>query len=182
MVGRERWVVLYAGCVTVVCVAALLCGFAEARRAREFDVITAHRINIVEPDGTMRMVISSKASAPGLYIKNKEYPHETRHTAGLIFLDDEGTEDGGLIYGLEKNASGQADSNVHLSFDKYHQDQIFTVDAGRENGKDYSELTMQDRGDYPIEEAMEAENRIAKLPGDGAKRGVEKIWRDAPRG
>ena len=105
MVGRERLIAVYAGCVTVVLVAALVCGFAE-RRAREFDVITAHRINIVEPDGTMRMVISNKASAPGLYIKNKEYPHETRHTAGMIFFDDEGTEDGGLIYGLEKNASG----------------------------------------------------------------------------
>lgn len=175
MVGRERLIAVYAGCVTVVLVAALVCGFAEVRKAREFDVITAHRVNIVEPDGTMRMMISNKASAPGLYIKNKEYPHETRHTAGLIFLDDEGTEDGGLIYGLEKGEGGSVESNVHLSFDKYRQDQIFTVDAGREDGKDYSELTMQDRGDYPIEEAMEAEHRIAKLPGAEQKEAWTKF-------
>lgn len=129
--GRERWVRVYAGCVTVVCVTAMLCGFVEVRRAREFDVITAHRINIVEPDGTVRMVLSNKASAPGLYIKNKEYPHETRHTAGMIFYDDEGTEDGGLIYGLEKNQEGKVNSNLHLSFDKYRTDQIFTMPGAR---------------------------------------------------
>jgi len=58
------------------------------------------------------------------------------------------------------------ESNVHLSFDKYMQDQIFTVDAGKEGDKEYSELTMQDRGDFSILEGVEANHRISKLPAD----------------
>ena len=57
------------------------------------------RINIVEPDGTTRMILSNKADAPGLIIRRKEYPHPDRKSAGVIFFDDEGTENGGLIFG-----------------------------------------------------------------------------------
>ncbi len=164
----ERFLVAYSAGVTVALAVVVLCGFslaAGARKAREFDEITVHRINIVEPDGTVRMVLSNKASAPGAFIKNKEYEHDTRKSAGLLFYDDEGTEDGGLIYGVERGADGKVSgSNVHLSFDKYMQDQMFTVDAGTDGGKDYSELTMQDRGDYPITDAMEAQHRIEALP------------------
>ena len=161
----ERFLVAYSAAVTVVLAVVMLCGFAAARKAQTFDEITVHRINVVEPDGTVRMVLSNKASAPGAFIKNKEYAHDTRKSAGLLFYDDEGTEDGGLIYGVERGADGKVNgSNVHLSFDKYMQDQMFTVDAGTEDGKDYSEMTMQDRGDYPITEAMEAQHRIEALP------------------
>src|SRR5580698_7495088 len=127
----ERFLVAYSAGVTVALEVLVLCGFAAAtRKAQTFDEITVHRINIVEPDGTVRMVLSNKASAPGAFIKNKEYAHDTRQSAGLLFYDDEGTEDGGLIYGVERGSDGKVNgSNVHLSFDKYMQDQMFTVDA-----------------------------------------------------
>lgn len=161
----ERFLAAYSIVATVALMAVLLCGFAEARKTAEFDEVTVHRLNIVEPDGTIRMVLSNKANAPGAYIKNKEYAHDSRKSAGLLFYDDEGTEDGGLIYGLDRGADGKViGSNVHLSFDKYMQDQIFTVDAGRDGDKDHSELTMQDRGDYPITDAIEADHRISRLP------------------
>jgi hypothetical protein len=53
-------------------------------------LMTVHRINIVKPDGTIRMVLTNKANAPGAYIKNKEYAHPNRKSAGLLFFDDEG--------------------------------------------------------------------------------------------
>jgi hypothetical protein len=163
--SSHRFLVIYSGCLTLIFLVTILCGFSELQQMKRFDEITVHRINIVEPDGTIRMVLTNKDSAPGAYIKNKEYPHDTRQSAGLLFFDDDGTEDGGLIYGLSKDRNGRAiASNVHLSFDKYMQDQIFTVDAGTEGNKEYSELTMQDRGDYSILEAVEANHRISKLP------------------
>ena len=125
----------------------------------------AHRINIVEPDGKIRMVLTNESNAPGYYLKNKEYSHDTRHSAGLLFFDDEGTEDGGLIYYLTKDAHGNVTgSNVHLSFDKYMQDQMFTIEAGSEDHKDYSFLNIQDRGNYPVTDAIAANQRISKLP------------------
>jgi hypothetical protein len=55
-----------------------------------------------------------------------------------------------LIYGLSLDKDGHmTGSNVHLSFDKYMQDQIFTIDAGQEGKDKFSMLTMQDRGTIP---------------------------------
>jgi hypothetical protein len=176
----ERFLVAYSAGLTVVLAVVVLCGFTLAtsvRKGQRFDEITVHRINIVEPDGTVRMVLSNKASAPGAFIKNKEYAHETRQSGGLLFYDDEGTEDGGLIYGVDRGPDGKVSgSNVHLSFDKYMQDQMFTVDAGTDAGHDYSELTMQDRGDYPITDAMEAQHRISALP-EGARAAAWETFR-----
>jgi hypothetical protein len=168
--SSRRFLAAYSGVLTVLSLFIVLSGFARVGPKTVFDEITVHRINIVEPDGTIRMVLTNKASAPGGYIKNKEYPHPSRKSAGLLFFDDEGTEDGGLIYGLSKDPSGNVtDNNVHLSFDQYMQDQIFTVDAGREGGKQYSLVTMGERGDYSIFEAVEANERISKLPEEQRK-------------
>jgi hypothetical protein len=161
----QRLLAIYSGCLTLIFLITVLCGFSQVKHMRSFDEITVHRINVVEPDGTIRMVLTNKDRAPGLYVKNKEFPHDTRQSAGLLLFDDEGTENGGLIYGLTKDQSGHTTgSNVHLSFDKYQQDQIFTIDAGQDGHKEYSSLSMQDRGDYSILEAIEANRRISKLP------------------
>ena len=168
--SSQRFLAAYSGVLTVLFLLTVLSGFARVGPKTTFDEITVRRINIVEPDGTIRMVLTNKASAPGAYIKNKEYAHPSRKSAGLLFFDDEGTEDGGLIYGVSKDAHGNAtDNNVHISFDQYMQDQIFTVDAGREAGKQYSLLTMGERGDYSIVEVLEANERISKLPEEQRK-------------
>jgi hypothetical protein len=168
--SSQRFLAAYSGVLTVLFLFTVLSGFARGTPKTTFDEITVHRINIVEPDGTIRMVLTNRTSAPGAYIKNKEYAHPSRKSAGLLFFDDEGTEDGGLIYGVSKDAHGNVtDSNVHLSFDQYMQDQIFTVDAGREGGQQYSLVTMGERGDYSIVEVLEANERISKLPEEQRK-------------
>jgi len=165
LLSDKRFLSIYSCCSTAALALTALCGFSPAKRTTTFDEITAHRINIMEPDGKIRLVLTNKSSAPGIYIKNKEYPHATRQSAGLLFFDDEGTEDGGLIYGVKMDSSGHViGSYGHLSFDKYMQDQIFTIEAGSEDHEDYSALNIQDRGDYPIMDAIEANQRISKLP------------------
>ena len=50
--------------------AAVLVLMGAAKEANpSFDTITVKRINIVEPDGTVRMVISNKANLPGVFVK-----------------------------------------------------------------------------------------------------------------
>jgi hypothetical protein len=164
--SSQRFLAAYSGLLTIIFLIAALCGFARVEPKETFDEITVHRINIVEPDGTIRLVLTNTANSPGIYIKNKEYPHPSnRKSAGLLFFNEEGTEDGGLSYGISKDQSGKVTgSEGHLSFDQYMQDQIFTIDAGREGDKKYSLLRMDDRGDYPITESLEAITRISKLP------------------
>jgi hypothetical protein len=86
---------------------------------QEFDEITVHRINVVEPDGTLRMVISNHDWLPRDGRGNKQGTNQ-RPGAGIIFYNDEGKENGGLIFGGRRDAEGKVvDSGVSLSFDKY---------------------------------------------------------------
>ncbi len=164
--SSPRFLVIYSGLLTVAFAVVVLAAFAESRHKQAFDEIDVHRINIVEPDGTLRMVISNKAAFPGIIIRGKEMPHPDRATAGMLFFNDEGTENGGLIFGGSKDKAGKVSSYGHLSFDQYEQDQVFSIDAGEENGNRTSELRMIDQPDHPISEDIAAAERIDKLPKD----------------
>jgi hypothetical protein len=162
--SSRRFLAIYSGILTAIFALTILGGFAGPTKKPTFDEIYVQRINIVEPDGTLRMVLSDKSKAPGLIIKGKEYPHEDRKTAGVLFFNDEGTETGGLIFGGMKDENGKVESWGHLSFDQYEQDQVFSIDAGEENGHRRSGIAIWDRGDYPVKDILEASLRIQKLP------------------
>jgi len=86
--------------------------------------VTTERVDIREPDGTLRMVISNHAKLPGVIVRGKETKLD-RPQAGMIFYNDEGSENGGLIFGGRRNANGEVvDSGGSLSFDKYDANQI----------------------------------------------------------
>ena len=180
--SSQRFLAAYSGILTILFLIAVLCGFARVEPKENFNEITVHRINVVEPDGTIRLVLTNTANSPGIYIKNKEYPHPNgRKSAGLLFFDEEGTEDGGLSYGISKDQSGKVvGSDGHLSFDQYMQDQIFTIDAGRDGDKKFSLLRMDDRGDYPITDALEALTRISKLPENQREPELKKFLETHP--
>jgi len=180
--SSRRFLAAYSGLLTLLFLVAILTGFARVPATQSFDEITVHRINVVEPDGTIRLILTNTASSPGIYIKNREYPHPNgRKGAGLLFFDEEGTEDGGLAYGIEKDKTGHVvGSEGHLSFDQYQQDQIFTIDAGRDGDKKFSLLRMDDRGDYPITEALDAITRIRKLPADQQPAELQKFFAAHP--
>lgn len=147
--------------------ALIALAFVAAKPAQKasFEEVDVQRINVVEPDGTLRMVISDKTRFPGAIIKGKEYPHD-RQTAGVLFFNDEGTENGGLIFGGKREKDGTTSSYGHLSFDAYEQDQVFTIDAGHEGGKRRSGMAIIDRPDYPILEDIEFMDRVKGLAKD----------------
>jgi hypothetical protein len=165
----QRFLAIYSGVLTLIFAATLLTGIAESRQRQKFGEIDAERINIVEPDGTLRMVISNKADFPGIIIKGKETPHPDRKTAGMLFFNDEGTENGGLIFGGSKDKQGKISSYGHLSFDRYEQDQVFTIDAEEDGGDRTSELRIIDQPDHPITQDLEAASKIARLPKEQQK-------------
>jgi hypothetical protein len=172
--SSPRFLAIYSGVLTVVFAVVVLGGFAESRHPQKYDEIDVQRINLVEPDGTLRMVISNKAAFPGIIIKGKETPHPNRKTAGMLFFNDEGTENGGLIFGGSKDASGKVTSYGHLSFDQFEQDQVFTIDAEQENGARSSELRIIDEPDHPITDDIAAADRIAKLPEEQQAAALQK--------
>ena len=164
--SNQRFLAIYSGVLTIVFAVTVLCGFAASRN-QSFDQLTVHRINFVEPDGTPRLIISDRAEFPGAFMRGKEYPRpDRRDAAGLLFMNDEASEAGGLIWGGLKDKDGKIQSHVHLSFDQYEQDQIFAIDSGREDQDMFSAIRIGERGDYPIQEAYDASLQIEKLPKD----------------
>jgi hypothetical protein len=171
----NRFLMAYSGVLTVVLALTLLTAAEKSRKA-SFDEIDVQRVNIVEPDGTIRLVLSNKTSFPGIIFKKKEYPHPNRKTAGILFFDDEGTENGGLIYGGGKDKDGKVSAYGHLSFDQYDQDQVFTIDASEDGGFRKARLSIWDRPDYSIEELLALQDRIRALPEDQQKAEYAKFF------
>jgi hypothetical protein len=103
----QRFLMIYSGVLTAVFVVTVASGFVASRKTMTLDQLDVQRINLREPDGTLRMVMSSKERAPGIYYKGKEFPHPMgRREAGFLFLNAEGTENGGLIFGGERGPDG----------------------------------------------------------------------------
>jgi hypothetical protein len=162
----QRFLAVYSGVLTIVFAVSVLCGFAPLRN-QSFDQLTVHRINFVEPDGRPRLIISDRAEFPGAFEHGKENPRPDRgDVAGLLFMNDEASEMGGLIWGGLKDKDGKIQNHGHLSFDEYEQDRIFAIDCGREDQDKWSAIHIGERGDYPIQQAFDAKLQISKLPKD----------------
>jgi hypothetical protein len=162
----QRFLTIYSGVLTIVFAITVLCGFA-AFCNQSFDQLTVHRINFVEPDGTPRLIISDRAEFLGAFMRGKEYPRpDRRDAADMLFMNDEASEMGGLIWSGLKDKDGKIQNHAHLSFDQYEQDQIFAVDSGREDQEKFSAIRIGERGDYPIQETYDASLQIEKLPKD----------------
>lgn len=115
-----------------------------------FTEIDVERINVREPDGTLRMVIGSGRRIPFGWVDGKAIPHPNRREAGIIFLNDEGTENGGLVFdGRMKD--GRPTNGGSLTFDRWHQDQTIQF-YSEEDGPDRTAgLRINDRPDGPMD-------------------------------
>ncbi|NYF78813.1 hypothetical protein [Granulicella arctica] len=167
--SSQRFLAIYSGVLTAVFAATVLTAFKKPLQNATFDEITVHRINVVEPDGTPRLIVSNKASFPGAYIHGKDIPRTDRNTAGMIFINDEGTENGGLIFGGLKDAQGEH-SYGHLSFDRYDQDQALNLEQNQDGERRNSGLSINDTQGYPIPAQMIADAQSFESMPDGPGR------------
>ncbi|HEV3140829.1 MAG TPA: hypothetical protein VGY57_09950 [Vicinamibacterales bacterium] len=114
-----------------------------------FDEIDVQRINIVEKDGRVRLVIANADRQAVTVIGGKEILPNRKREAGLIFFNDEGDENGGLTYG-GRTENGAARASAGLSFDQYQQDETVTLRYSQ-TGKDRrAGLTIADRPEASI--------------------------------
>jgi len=168
----DRLLAVYSGVITAAFLYVITTGFAPAPKKTSFEEIDVKRINVIEPDGRMRLVISNKTNFPGLILKGKEYPHETRHTAVILFFNDEGTENGGISFGGMKDQNGKEISSGHMSFDKYMQDQVLSIDAGQNGAQERSALTIVDRPNYPITDLVDELARTKGMAADARSQAI----------
>lgn len=176
-----RFLVIYSGAITLVFVVTILAGFSIKSKSAKFDEINVGRINVVEPDGTLRLVISNRAQFPGAFVQRKEYERPDRRVTGMLFLDDEGTEDGGLTWAGSKDKNGKITTDGGLTFDQYMQDQVFSIDAGRDGDARWSTITFTDRPDYSVTELFDWDKKTRGLSEAERNAAWEKFFQSHPR-
>jgi hypothetical protein len=160
----QRFLVIYSGVLTLVFAASMLSGFVMPPGKTTLQELDVQRINLVEPDGTLRMVISDKAHFPGAIIRGKDYPHP-RPQAGMLFYNDEGTENGGLVFSGHKDRNGKIiDSGGSLTFDKYEQDQLVQLIGAHDSSGHEAGLVVSDRPDRPIQQDLPEFAKIETMP------------------
>jgi hypothetical protein len=146
----------------------------------KFAEIDVERINVVEPDGKLRMVISNRPRSIGPIYKGKPFGYEGGGRPGIIFFNDEGTENGGLTFTGSRDADGKYRANSGFSFDQFNQDQILYFQYAEENGRRRTGLTIADRADVDIYDMVKEREEIMKRPAGAARDSALKAWA-APR-
>lgn len=153
-----HYLVAYSAVVTLAFILTVYFGFVRPVHATssitDFDHIRVHRIDIVEPDGTDRLILSNRADYPGSFFHGKEIARPDRSdSAGLLFINDEGTEQGGLIFG-GLSTNGKPTSFGHISFDDYQQDQTLSLETSNVEGEKATSLRINDMPNYALTPAV----------------------------
>jgi hypothetical protein len=100
-------------------------GAGQPGAAQTIDELTVQRINVVDANGTLRLVIANKDRMhPG--VMDGVTINRPRPVAGLIFFNDEGDEVGGLAYSGQE-ANGERRASAQLAFDQLKQDQTVAI-------------------------------------------------------
>jgi len=151
---------LYAAVNTIVLVVVATAAFRQAA-PQKFGQIAVERIDVVDADGTLRMVISNKDRMhPG--VMDGKTIDRKREEAGLLFFNDQGDEVGGLTYtGREANGTRAADAG--LMFDQLKQDQTIGMSYTEGNGRRSAGFIVWDRPDTHLSELIEKINAANKI-------------------
>lgn len=141
-------------------------GFRKSAQADIVKNIRAEKIEIVEPDGTVKLSLFSKKHLPFAVINGKQLTRQGGDESGLMFYNTEGEECGGLVYS-GKGKSGKGENELSMTFDKYKQDQVVQVSyIQRENGDHTKGLSVYERPEFPLNITMEKIDSIRKYVKD----------------
>ena len=165
------YAILMTAAVGVLTLAAF-----KSPQQRKFEEIDVERINVVEPDGKLRMVISNRPRSIGPIYKGKPFGYPGGTRPGIIFFNDEGTENGGLTITGSRDAQGRYRASSSWSFDQFDQDQILTLQYADNNGQRRTGIMIGDRAEANIYEWVLRRDTINAMTDTAAKRvAMEKL-------
>lgn len=180
---RRQNLVLFTA---VSVLAATLCIGAVQRTDRsKLEVLDVERINVVEADGRLAMVIANSQRLPGAIIDGQE-KLQPRMTPGMLFYNHKGDECGGLIYTSAVLEDGSEVGYVHLSLDQINQNQVVRLQSMKNWRTLRNGLTIIDRPtDLTMGEVLElqalsrtdpeARQRLDSLTGEG-RIGADRVF------
>jgi hypothetical protein len=177
---RVRAILVTGGVVSGI---LALGAFQQSQKTR-FAEIDVERINVVEPDGKLRLTISNSARLPDPIIGGKSYPLRGgtgAGSAGLIFFNDEGNENGGLAFAGRQTPTGYR-ANGHMTFDQFDQDETMSFSYSDVDGRARVGLTIADRSTLPIKLFADSAMAFQAMPNGPEKTRRLQQLRDSPIG
>src|SRR5215510_7957630 len=141
-----RFLKIYSAMITLLLVVVAISAFKLSSQKTKFGEIDVERINIVEKDGKLKMVISNRERQHPGVIDGKTITREGGRPPGMIFFNEKGDECGGLTFDSSEK-DGKSSNFASMTFDKFRQDQTIGLQHLEGNGQYYAGLTVWDRPD-----------------------------------
>ncbi len=117
--------------------------------------LTVKRLNVVEDDGTLRIVIGNSTHGSTAPMRGRLVPHPGRNpSAGLLFVNDDGTECGGLQFAGSRTESGKEQVGL-LTFDDFEQNEGFRLGMLQEGSTVQRWLEFSDLPDWSLVDMVE---------------------------
>ena len=138
--------------VLTIAVAFLFYHNLNKNKIAQFKEIDVERINVIEKNGDLKLVISNSERQHSGIINGKPLPERTR-PAGMIFFNTVGDECGGLVYDGNETGAG-----LVLSVDKFQDDQVMQLQY-IENTKTNDRKYGLQIWDYPVEDGFSERNK-----------------------
>jgi hypothetical protein len=173
----------YAVASSLIFAAVLLTALKQPEKNAKFKQIEVQRINVVEPDGTLRLAIFNNAMSPAPILNGKSVPTRAGHRgAGLMFYNDEGSENGGLTYGA-KTVNGQSQADSGLMFDQYNQDQVVGITYRQQGNERESGLQVWSRPTTSLADLIDQVAAMEKMPeGPEKTAAMQKVQQEKASG
>jgi len=179
---QVRILQVYTGALTITLIGLLLAGFQD--RKQKFQEIDVERLNIVEPDGKLRMAITNRDRVPDPIVNGKTMAGARKGSkgAGMIFFNDEGDECGGLSFSGKAGDKG-AQAGAVLMFDQFHQDQTVGIAYSQSGDRKSAGLHVWDRPQTPADVLVDRMRAIERMPEGPVKQAeAEKMKQSVARG
>jgi hypothetical protein len=128
---------------------------------RNMGEITVERINVVDHNGKLRLVIANRDRQHPGQIDGKMLTRQ-RRVAGLMFFDDAGDEVGSLTYNGSTKNGRVADER--LTMDQIKQDQVIALGYQESNGQRSAALRVWDRPEQSLGGIVDKFNAATSIP------------------
>ena len=155
-----RFLRVYAVTSSLVLVVLCTAAFRQSPNGT-FAELTVGRINVVDADRKLRIVISNKDRMhPGMM--DGKLIERPRPVAGLLFFNEEGDEVGGLTF-TGREVDGSRRANASMMFDQFKQDQTIGFSYSETDGRRTAGFSVWDRPDSKLSELIDKLNAARKI-------------------
>lgn len=173
-----RFLKFYSALTTLILAVLALSAFTAAGKKEKFGEIDVQRINLVEPDGKVDLVISNRSLFPAPLVNGRTGKRQGTASPGMLFYNQQGDEDGGFVWEGGPTRDGYY-AGASITFDQYKQDQTLGITYSDTNGKRAAGFSVWDRPETPLTATMDRFAEIEKMTDSSARASAIQKLKDA---